>query len=54
MTFSVFQTAAFDAILFSVSLNEVALAKFGDDVACFKVIDQQTGKNVALCSLATI
>jgi len=40
MTFSVFQTADFDAILFSVSLPEVALAPFGGDPACFKVVDQ--------------
>lgn len=54
MTVTVFQTTKFDSILFSVALADTALTKFGDDTACFRLVNQADGKSVALCSLPTI
>jgi len=54
MTVTVFQTVKFDSILFSTPLADTVLTKFGEDTACFRLVNQASGDSVALCSLPTI
>jgi hypothetical protein len=53
-TFTVFQSANYDTVLFSSPLSAIGVGPYGDDDACFVAMDSRVNVGITLCSLLTL
>jgi len=53
MTFTVFQTDAYENVLFSCPLDNIGIQAYDKDDACFVAFDQRVGIPITLCTLET-